>query len=250
MGLVAALGAALASAGEENAEGPGAPVVVAASLAGKQGATAPHPLALAFDGPRGDGRGGAKGILVRTGDDSERLGTQWSFRYVRSADAFGLQVIHPSKGGQVILHIEQAGVGLSTPKAWTEVGYGGGDARGLELTDAHKDFFPLKEDEPRQFTSTLGPDSAWRLEIDGKLVATATVRGTSPVSFAIGEGQRFPASSGWGKLEFAAPEFPLRWKAGYAAILVEPLDAGTNVVTQLRFGPSVVKLDLAKNADF
>ena len=226
------------------------PVRVAARLQAKRGGAGVHALARVFDGPWGDGRNGAKGVVVNSGLQWSRVGTRWSFSYVRSGSAYGLQVIHPFQKGQVIIHIRQSGVGASTPRAWTQVGYGGGDARRLAFTDAFKEEFPLKVDEAASFTSTLRPDGTYELTANGRLVALGKFKVASPLSFVIKKGARFPGASGWAKLEFKGNEFPEQWEPGYAGILLEPLDGGQNTVTALRFAPSLARLKTDKTTDF
>jgi hypothetical protein len=217
------------------------PVSVAVSLQGKRGAVGASPLAVVFDAPRGDGRGGAKGLLVCSGPEWAKLGTRWSLTYARGATAFGLQIIHPLKNGQVIIHLKRDGLGLSTPRAWTQVGYGGGDGKGLQLAEAFKKFFPLVEDRAYRITSTLRPDGRYEMRIENELVASGQVREAHRLSLEIKEGQRFPGASGWGKLEFQGEGFLPNWRRGFAGILVEPLDNGQNTVSALRFTPSILR---------
>ena len=82
LALVFAIGLSAGPAWAAEAPDPLAdrkPVVVAARLQGKRGATGVHALARAFDGPRGDGRLGAKGVVVNSGILWEKLGTRWAF---------------------------------------------------------------------------------------------------------------------------------------------------------------------------
>ncbi len=215
-------------------------------------ANMPHavPLAIAFDGPMGDGRRGAKGVVVRSGPEWFQRGTRWTFRYARSQSAYGLQLIHPFKDGQVIVHITKSGVGMSSPRAWTEVGYHGGDRRALKQTEDHRDIFPMKDGEEYRFASTLAADGSYQLSVNDKVVVTATVTKAQAISFEIEPGTRFPGASGWAKLKFKGEGFPMAWKLGYAGVLVEPLDNGKNIVSDLRFSPSIIKLHTGTDADF
>jgi len=70
------------------------------------------------------------------------------------------------------------------------------------------------------------------LTIDGKVVATARVTATPPLSL---EGK--PGKRG----EFKGDDLPLRWAAGYAAMLVGPVDNGVNICREVRFWPAVDK---------
>jgi hypothetical protein len=243
--LLAALGAA-AGIGAEPAEAPATleeakPVSVTARLEGKRGAAGASPLAVAFDAPRGDGRGGAKGILACAGPEWMKLGTRWAFTYARGGSAFGLQIIHPLKSGQAIIHLKREGVGLSSARAWAQSGYGGGDRAPLRTSEVFKKLFPLVEDKPYRVVSTLLPDGAYEMKVEDEVVVTGQVRGAQPLSFELTEGQRFPGGSGWGKLEFTGEGFIPQWRRGFCGVIVEPLDNGRNAVSALRFSPSIVK---------
>lgn len=226
------------------------PVTVAGVLRAKGGASQLHRLARVFDGPRGNGRSGAKGVVVCSGMLWEKLGTRWAFRYRRSASAYGIQVIHPYKKGQVVVRITRGGVAVATPRAWTEIGYHHGDSKRLAFTEHFKEVFPLKEDRFADFVSTLRPDGSYELEANGEVVARGRFTAAHPLSFELKEGQTFPGASGWGKLEFKGHEFPEQWEPGYGGILLEPLDNGSNGVTLLRFLPSLARLKTDKNTDF
>lgn len=217
------------------------PVPVATTLEGKRGAAGANPLAIVFDAPRGDGRGGAKGVLVCGGPEWAKLGSRWSFTYARGGSAFGLQIIHPFQNGQVIVHLKREGVGISGPRAWTEAGYGGGDRAALRPTEAFKKLFPLAEDKPYRVVSTLLPDGAYEMKVEDEAVVSGQVRAAQPLSFEIKEGQQFPGASGWGKLEFQGAGFITEWRRGFCGVVVEPLDDGQNTVSGLRFTPSILK---------
>jgi hypothetical protein len=234
VGLWAAL---LAAATLEDAR----PVSVAARLEGKRGATGASPLAIAFDAPRGDGRGGAKGLLVRAGPEWADLGSRWSLTYARGGSAFGLQLIHPFKDGQVIIHLKAEGVGISTPRAWAQAGYGGGDRAALRPAEAFKKLFPLADDKPYRIVSTLLPDGAYEMKVEDELVVSGQVRQAQRLSFELKEGQQFPGAAGWGKLEFKGDGFLPDWRRGFAGLIVEPLDNGQNTISALRFAPSIVR---------
>lgn len=209
-----------------------------------------HRLARVFDGPRGDGRAGARGVVVRGGRGWSELGTRWRFRWLRSGSAWGVQIIHPLREGQVMIHVKKKGLGVSTPRAWREVGYGGGDAKPLTRTDAFEEVFPLEAGRLYQLDSVLRPDGAYQLSIDDEAVATATFRVAHPLSFAIGPGQRFPLASGWGELTFAGKGFPERWEAGYGGVLLEPLDSGRNQAVGVTFAPALARLKTDRGSDF
>ncbi|MBM4031921.1 MAG: hypothetical protein FJ291_09065 [Planctomycetes bacterium] len=245
LGLVAGLSLAR-GLGAEPADAPARlddakPASVAARLEGRRGATGASPLSIAFDAPRGDGRGGAKGLLVCAGPEWANLGSRWSLTYARGGSAFGLQLIHPFKDGQVIIHLKPEGVGLSSPRAWAQVGYGGGDRAPLRPAEAFRKLFPLADDKAYRVVSTLLPDGAYEMKVEDEVVVSGQVRQAQRLSFELKEGQHFPGSAGWGKLEFKGEGFIPEWRRGFAGLIVEPLDDGQNTASALRFAPAIVR---------
>lgn len=230
-------GALLPAAALEDAR----PVVVAAKLEGKRGAAGANPLAIVFDAPRGDGRDGATGVLVCGGPGWAELGSRWTLTYDRAGSAFGLQIIHPFRNGQVIFHLKKDGVGLSSPRAWAEVGYGAGDRAALRHAEAFKRHFPLEDGKAYRITSTLLPDGTYEMKVGDEVVVSGRVRAARALSFELKEGRRFPGASGWGKLEFRGSGFFTRWRRGFCGVIVGPLDDGRNRVSRLVFAPSIVK---------
>jgi hypothetical protein len=242
-GLALALGVASAWAGETR-------VRIASALQGKRGAKDVHPLARTFDAPKGDGRGGAVGVVLNGDERWQKLGTRWSFRYARSGSAWGVQIFHPLKEGQVVICITRTGVAAATPHAWTEIGYGRGDPKRLTHTEDFGELFPLEQDRFAAFVSTLLPDGSYELQVNGRVVVRGRFESASPISFAIVDGKKFPGASGWAKLAFKGHQFSEQWEAGYAGILVEPLDNGQNTVRDLHFSPGIARLKTDEDRDF
>jgi hypothetical protein len=131
----------------------------------------------------------------------------------------------------MISRISKAGVRVSTPGSWYEVGYGGGDSKGVTKARGFDEVFPLKDGEMYQVVSRLDGQGGYELTIDEKLVATAQVTAASPLSLEKKSGGS----------DFKGNELPLRWAAGHAAVLVGPMDRGVNVCRQIRFWPAVQK---------
>jgi hypothetical protein len=223
---------------------------VAGSVQGKRGCFGLSPRAAAFQAPPGDGRSGANGIVVRARPEWTKTGTTWAFRYQRRGSAWGVQILHPFRGGQVIVHLSRGRVGISTPRAWAEVGYTRGYAREPERTADFADLFPLKDRFVYEVRSTLSANGHFQLKVSDKVVATATVKAARPVSFEIPEGKRFPGASGWAKLEFAGKGFPTQWEIGYAGLLIEPLDNGHHGAYEVHFAPGIIPLRSDAKVEF
>lgn len=199
--------------------------------------------AIAFDGPAGDGRRGAKGVLLINDPLTGKNGSTWSFTYSRPGSAQMLEIMHPCGKGQVIVHISKSAVGVSTPKAWTETGYSSGDESSVRKSKEFETVFPLEEGVEYPIVSVLDAQGGLELSISGKVVATARVGSTasSPLSMEIPAGATF-RGSGRGVLEFKGENFPMQWAAGYAALLVGPMDGGEpHVCRDVRFWPMVAK---------
>ncbi len=209
---------------------------VASKVQAKRGVDTASSKVVAFEGPTGDGRRGAKGILVTTKSDSDDdIGSTWTFIYTRGGSARGLQIIHPRGRGQAIVHINRNGVGLSTPGEWRRVGYGGGSSEGVREKDSFGEVFPLKDNQEYTVLSRMSENGSGELFIDGKLVATVRAKSAKPLSLEIAEGQKFPGASGWDKLAFKGEGLPLEWAKGSAGILLGPLDSGIHLCREVKF---------------
>ncbi len=83
--------------------------------------------------------------------------------------------------------------------------------------------------------SRLDGQGGYELTINGKIVATGRVTTTSPLSLELEPGRRFPGS-GAGQSGFTGDGLPLHWEAGYAAVLLGPMEGGEqNVCREVRF---------------
>ncbi len=199
--------------------------------------TSPAAGAIVFDGPPGEGRTGAKGVLFKAPQASSA--STWTFRYSRSASAFPLQIIHPHRAGHVIICVDKAGVGVFSSSNWTGVGYGPGDDKALEKTAAFKAAFPLKDDTEYQIVSRMAGRGRYELFIDGKLVASQTFGNAKSLSLEIPSGKKFPRS-GSGPLEFKGPDLPLRWESSWPALILGPVAAGAHICRSIHYYPELI----------
>ena len=140
----------------------------------------------------------------------------------------------------MISHVHKDEVGISTPSSWTEVGYGTGDPKRILKAPGFNEVFPLKDGEAYQVVSRLDGQGGYDLTINGKVIAAARVAATSPLSLEMRPDMKFPGSSP-GSTGFSGNDLPMRWAAGYAAVLLGPLDTGQNVCREVRFLPAVLK---------
>lgn len=215
-------------------------IEVAAEIKGKGTATKLATGAVVFDGPTGNGRRGAKGVLLVNDPLTGKNGSTWSLTYTRGGSDRGLFIIHPHGSGQMISHVHKDEVGISTPSSWTEVGYGTGDPKRILKAPGFNEVFPLKDGEAYQVVSRLDGQGGYDLTINGKVIAAARVAATSPLSLEMNPAMKFPGSSP-GSTGFSGNDLPMRWAAGYAAVLLGPLDTGQNVCREVRFLPAVLK---------
>jgi hypothetical protein len=211
------------------------PIEVAASLKAKGSASNAGPNTIVFDGPTGNGRSGSKGILLKA---EPGAGSTWTFKYRRGGSAYPVEIIHPVGRGHVIVHITPKSVGLSTPKAWTDVGYNSGGQKETHKTKAFDEIFPLKDNEEYSIVSRMTPGGGYELLVDDKSVATGRVSGADPLSLEIAEGKGF-SGSGRGTLTFKGPDLPMKWAPGWAGLILGPLDDGTHMATEIRYLPRV-----------
>jgi hypothetical protein len=218
------------------------PIDVAAGLKSSAGATGPQPNTVVFDGPVGDGRHGAKGILLKSNLGN---GSTWSFKYIRNHQAEGtVQIIHPVGHGQGIVIIRAKEIRVASPKEWAEVGWGGGETKGVKEKGAFKKVFPLKDDQEYSVVSCMSPGGSFDLYIDGELVASGHTGSARPLSLKI------PAEGcpGCGKppVKFSGADLPLVWSPGWSGVIVGPVDRTRNEVKDLQFTPVVVEMPGAR----
>ncbi|MGI9244672.1 MAG: hypothetical protein ACR2RV_27970 [Verrucomicrobiales bacterium] len=219
---------------------------VADAVKGKGGVEGAAPSVIAFDGPSGDGRRGAKGILVKADSDGSGSGSTWAMDYSRARSARGLQIIHPRGSGHAIVHIIRSGVGISTPGEWRNVGYVGGGGTSVRKKRAFDEVFPLVDEQTYAIVSRMAKNGSCEVFVDGKLVATANVKSAKPLSLAIPEGEKFPRSSTWDKLAFKGDGLPMQWERNWAGVIVEPLDSGSNLCRNLRYCHGLAELPAAE----
>jgi hypothetical protein len=214
-----------------------APIAVASEIKAKGAVKEPGPNVLPFNAPKGNGRSGAIGLLVKNPPAASRTGSEWAFNYKRAGTAYPLQIIHPHGRGQFIVHINKDNVGASTPEHWYEVGFLGGDTKRIKMSRVSSSIFPLVDDTDYAVVSRVSPTGAFELSINGQVVATGRATGAEPLSLEIPEGKSF-SGSGRGALEFKGESLPLKWEAGYAGIIVGPVDNGTHVCRDVRYTPA------------
>ncbi len=197
--------------------------------------------AIAFEGPGGSGRRYTRGVLLKNDPLTGGNGSTWSFSYTRRGGPPEIQIIHPYGGGQIISHLRKTEVGISTPRAWIEIGYGGDAALRARKGKGFDEIFPLNDDEVYQVVSKLDGKGNYELAINGKVVATGTVKKASPLSLEIKDGaKRPPTVQQFGAPAFKGDGLPMQWAAGYAAVLLAPTEAPAeqNVCRDVRFAGS------------
>ena len=224
------------------AAGAAGVIEVAAEMKPKSAVSSPAEGAIVFEGPGGNGRRYTKGVLLINDPQTGKSGTTWSFKYSRSGGSQGLHIIHPHGNGQMIAHVHKDGVGISTPASWAEAGWGKGDQKRMTKHRGLDEIFPLNDGEDYQVVSKLDGQGGYGLTINGKLVATAHVTKTSPLSLEIKPGTNAPGLQRWGTPEFKGEKLPMTWAAGSAAVILGPMEgAEKNVCWEIRFLPAVLK---------
>ncbi len=221
------------------ASGTPAPVMdVAEELRVKSGLKGPGTGVIGFNAPGGDGRKGAKGLLIKNDPQTGKNGTTWSFAYTRGGTAYGLQIIHPHGRGQILVSLNKGNVAVSVPDEWSEIGWGGGHSKPpMRMTKDSEAIFPLADDTEYQVESKVTSTGGVEVSVNGKLVATGHATGASPLSLEIPDGKQVPLG-GRGKPEFTGDGLPLKWETGFAGLIVGPMDGGQNVCRQVKFRSS------------
>ena len=210
---------------------------VCTRMAAKQAPQGLRPDAIPFTGPRGDGRSGGNGLLIAAPKGWLANGTQWTFLYERSAEAYGFQTIHPWRQGHALVTVTPSRILISTCGSWAKTGWGGGDSLPIVKAEAYDQVMPIEPDRKHLVTSELDPEGNYRLWIDELLVASATIRDASPLGLIIPPKVRPPGCSTRVELEFAGQGLPQALFAGQAGVILGPRDWGHNVASRIRFTP-------------
>jgi hypothetical protein len=220
------------------AEKPVAPMgrrKVATLLSAKNKVVDPADDVIPFQAPAGDGRSGAKGILLKNSPEVGKSGSTWRFLYKRGGAAQTMQILHPHGSGIVIIHLGQSSVGISSVARWAGVGYGGGEKKGIQ--EKKTTVLPLQEGQEYEVVSAMGPTGGYRLTINGEVVAKTRFAATRPLSIQLEPGDQYPGH-GRGDGEFQGDNLPMLWSAGFAALIVGPIDSGPNQCREIYFDPS------------
>lgn len=197
-------------------------IEVAKSIQTKREVEVADSNVIAFEAPPGDGRSGARGVLYKAKRQKHKR-TVWEVTYKRGASAFGLQLIHPVGSGHLVVHLNSSGIGISSPGDWRKSGYGGGDRNAVEYD---KENFALENDRDYQIRSEVSATGRGKLFIDGDWVASFEFEEeTQPLSLEIPDGESFPGASGWAELVFKGEGLPMKWKRGWAGVIVGPRDS-------------------------
>ncbi len=212
---------------------------VCAAVTAGRAIVEPISEAIAFTAPRGDGRGGANGVLVQASADWLQHGTEWKFEYERKGAAWGVQVIHPWKDGHILVGIHPS-VQVMAGGPWTAIGWHlRGPAIEISQGAAYGEFLPVANSKPHVISSRLDSDGQYRLTLDDRVVAEATVTECRPLSLEIPEGKIPPGAASWAKPKFTGATLPRKLRTGEAALLIGPTDRDINQARSVRFGPGV-----------
>lgn len=181
-----------------------------------------------FNLPRGDGRGGANGFSIEAAPEWRVRGTKWDFRYERSGSANGVQIVHPWLTGHVMITILKERIHvLADGGDWSKAGHAPGQAKGATTTPEFAKVFPLQEGVSARITSVVMPNGALQIFVDEKLVANTTLKTASPLAF----GEGFASKDG--------KPMPATLPMGHAALMVGPMDGGSNKAQEITFSPFV-----------
>lgn len=175
--------------------------------------------AIPFEGPAGDGRDGANGLVVAAPTNWESRGTQWTFQYRRSAGAEGMIIIHPFRSGHFRVVVNSTGAFLSRGGPWGSDGfhtYGQSDGKLLVARENVGSAWPLRGDQLYRIESRCDGGGGYELEVDGKVVCSTTVSEAKPQTM---------------KPPFEDMNCPQTLLVGQAALILGPTERGVHEVS-------------------
>ena len=196
--------------------GNGVPGMVCKKLEVNQAVAGLTRDAVAFDGPRGDGRDGARGVyLIRKSALTE--GSAWAFKYDRTHPSRGAQIIHPFRNGHLMVLLAPHTVGMTSNGIWRGYMRGGGHL--YQKTANFAGAFPIGPQNPNvDVLSVLEPDGSYSLSFNGKVILRTKVANPAPLQLSKG---------------FEGRGIPLRWPPAATGLIIGPTDKARNVATDV-----------------
>lgn len=193
-------------------------MLVCERMESKRAAIGAHASTRPFQGPPGDGRRGANGLLIESSPQGWReFGTEYRCMYQRSGHSRFLQMWHPWQDGVVLVTVRDAYVNVYPGGVWG--GYGGSRANyPFEKTEAYDRVFPIAHGQSVTVGSRMFADGTYELHIDDELVLHTTIKAAKPLEFSDA---------------FQGEDLIGPMPAGTAAVMVGPTDSGSAIAEHI-----------------
>ncbi len=176
-----------------------------------------------FTGPKGDGRGNSRGVLAPAPSGWQRNGTQWQFSYTGFGNAYGFQIVHPWRAGQVLIMV-RGPLRIIPGGAWAAVGWRAkGPGVVFQTTQYFGNALPVLDTTEHHIISQLDAQGYYRLWFDNHLVAMAVISDAQPLIFEIPPTMN-PPDSPKGTSTFTGDKVPKMMSPGWAGLILAPVD--------------------------
>ncbi len=206
-----------------------------ANLLADRSSSGVNPQAIRFTPPAGDGRGHRTGVMLAGNNAFDAFGSSWEFDYQRND--WGVQTVHPFKNGHCVITLHRNSLGLDTPARWLEIGYGGGTLSNLVHTPAYTNVFPLVSGASYHVKTAVDASGGVSIFLNSSLVASGAIATARAIDFNVNTNEDYPGSSVFDTRQFTGTSFPTNWQKGYAGLILEPVDTGSNRVSSLKYLP-------------
>ena len=192
----------------------GTAMLICERLQSKRGPVSPNPSTQPIQGPRGNGRSGANGILIPAAPEGWReSGTEYRCQYVRDGHARFLMMWHPFQDGVMLVTIRDNFVNLYPGGVWYS--YGGGQHQyPHERTAAFDEMFPIPHGKKISVRSRLFATGDYELFIDDRLMLTANFESVQPMELTA---------------DFQGADLSRKMPPGTALVMVGPTDRGSAI---------------------
>lgn len=182
-------------------------------------------------GAAGDGRIGAKGILMSAPAGWQQTGTTWTFDYQRLGMPYGLQIIHPFGQGHMLVSLWREAA-IVSGGAWDAFGWHDPPTSvPLDKAPELAAMLPIETngDASVRIVSQLDGTGQYRLSLDGRTVLQARIEQATPLTFGSRE---FPHTEHDDRL--LGPRGERRLAVGEAGLLLGPVKNEMNRAMQVR----------------
>jgi hypothetical protein len=197
--------------------------------------------AIAFETPMGVGHTkGGRGVLIKNDPGVGKRGSTWSVEWTGSIGSY-VYFVHPHNGGYAIVRVGSHGAEpVTTYSFQRQPMNAGGSSAIFKETPAAVDVYPLKSNQKYLLVSQFDPKGRYTLTVGGKVVQSGSFSQSETNGYTSATPLTLPEG-------FKGENLPMKWKAGYAALIVAPVyESSVSICENITFQGSAPLAEKAR----